>query len=165
MAQVRFLGLAHGAFLSVPCRRAGAVAVRIGDATGKIRRAQHRAAYRTALLLQVVIKAFGQCHHGVLRHRVSAHSRRRNQSGDRCGVEDVPLILCQKQRRKYLHAVDDALEIDPEHPVPFGDARFPNRPQRRDAGVVAHHVCRTPCGQGQFGERFDIVKLRHIDWQ
>jgi hypothetical protein len=84
-----------------------------------------------------VKERLGERHHGMLGHVVRAGAGRRDEAGDRSGVDDVALVLRDQPRREGAHAVDHAPEIDAEDPLPVADAVFPYRAEGRDARVVA----------------------------
>ena len=102
------------------------------------RRAQHR--HADAAARQLLLERFGERYDRVLRRRISAGAAAgpHLQSGDRRGVDDVPaLAVLADQRQHRAHAVDHAIEIDAQKPVPLferdgGDGLR----RRRHAGVV-----------------------------
>jgi len=91
---------------------------------------------------QIVMERLGERHHGMLGHVVRAGAGRRDEAGDRSGVDDVALVLRDQPRREGAHAVDHAPQIDAEDPLPVAGAVFPHRAEGRDARVVAHEVDR-----------------------
>src|SRR5687767_9946603 len=59
--------------------------------------------------------------------------------------------------------MDHAPQVDAQDPLPVGDAVFPHRAERRDAGVVAHHVQAAEPRQRLVAQAFDLRGLRHVD--
>jgi hypothetical protein len=61
-------------------------------------------------------------------------------SGDRRGVHHVTATAHEQQRKEGPHAVDDAVEVDAQCPVPQLDRPGPRVTHRCHPGVVAHDM-------------------------
>src|SRR6185503_2642084 len=138
------------------------VSLRIRDPGWHVRRAQERHAHPRAALAQVVMQRFGERHDRVLRHAVGAHAGRGDQARHRRGIDDVALVLGDQARGEGAHAVHYAEQIDAEDPLPFCLARFPNRPGKRDARVVADHVNRAQLLKTLPRKCLDFGGLGHV---
>src|SRR5208282_6095955 len=62
---------------------------------------------------------FAHRHDGIFRRAIRFHARRADKTGHRSRVDDVPtLAVALDQRHERLDAVDDALQIDVDDPIP-----------------------------------------------
>jgi hypothetical protein len=107
---------------------------------------QHRCPDLISDQIEIVVETFGKREHRVLGNAVDAHARRRHQSGHGGGVHDAALIGRvgsgggEHARGKAAHTVGDAIDIDGEQPLPVLFGAFPDRPARRDTGIVEQQI-------------------------
>jgi hypothetical protein len=82
-----------------------------------------------------------QAVHGELRCRVDPRPGAGHERRHRRGVHDVTALAVRLDPGDERHdAVDDAAEVDAEHPVPVLVRRVGDVVEQVDAGVVAEHV-------------------------
>jgi hypothetical protein len=106
----------------------------------------------------------GQPDDPVLRGGVGAEARPGDQAGHRGGVHDVPaLAVGLEYGQERVHAVDDAPQVDAEHPAPVVDCQVGDRGERPDARVVADHVHGTERLDGGAGQIGDALRVAHVD--
>jgi hypothetical protein len=72
------------------------------------------------------------------------------------------LALLDHARDERLDAVEDAVEVDAEHPAPLLERELPGQRYARDSGVVAEHVNRAELCKRALGERLDGVPARRV---
>ncbi len=102
-------------------------------------RADHRDA--DPVRQQAPAQRVGQPVHRELRRRVDARARAGDERGHRGRVDDVPALPVRLDpRHEGDDAVDDAAEVDAEHPVPVLVRRVGDVVEEVDAGVVAEDV-------------------------
>ena len=102
-------------------------------------------------------------HDRVLRRHVRAEIRIRLHTRRGGRVHDVLLTwLRLHARKKGLQPVDDAVEIDAEHPLPIRVGAPLERLERGDPGVVAEHMRGPEALVDILGERFDGAAVDHV---
>src|SRR5690606_9267401 len=77
---------------------------------------------------------------GVLGGGVGDADRHRDETGERGGVDDVPVPLLQHDRVGGVDAVHDALEVDVDRAVPVVERELLGQAADPDAGVVEDQV-------------------------
>ena len=79
--------------------------------------------------------------HGELRSRIDPRPGAGDERGHRRGVDDMTAVAVRLDPGDERHdAVDDAAEVDAEHPVPVLVRRVGDVVEEVDPGVVAEHV-------------------------
>ena len=84
--------------------------------------------------------------------------------GHRRGVDDVPVAVLDEVRQERAVAVDDAPQVDLEHPAPLvlDDPLAARRPDAGDAGVVAQHVHAAERVDRRVAQAVDRVAVGHV---
>jgi hypothetical protein len=83
-------------------------------------------------------------------------------AGDRGHVDEVPGFLLLHVRQRRSDAVQHALDVDVDHPVPFVDLEAFERRLRHQAGVVDHDVDAAVGLDRCIHQVLDLVALDHI---
>ena len=159
--------LAAGRLFSLKSGRP--VALTLADSCRHEVRAQHAGADLVADKTQVLIQRFAQRHHRMLADVVNAHIGRVEQAGHAGGVDDMALPRrvfrrrVEHHRREQANTVDDAPQIDAEHPLPVLDGVFPDQPARADAGVVEDEMRRAEMLEHRPAHRFHLPGVRDVE--
>ena len=112
--------------------------MRVRQLRGDRARRDHRRA--DVVRLDLLAQPFGDHAHGVLGRRVDRAAGADLVAGDRRDVDDVPGLLLLHVRQRRGDAVEHALDVDVDHPVPVVDLEALERRLRHQPGVVDHHV-------------------------
>ena len=89
---------------------------------------------------------FGQPDDGEFGRVVYAESRYGHLSRQRRRVDEVAaLAVCHDASGEGLHAIDHAVQVDADNPVPIGIGHFLHGPRDPDAGVVADDMHPAEC--------------------
>ena len=91
----------------------------------------------------------------MLGHGVGRRARHGGEAGHRRRVDDVARALLFHDGQERPDAVDDAVQVDADHPLPQLHRVAPRVTESEDPGVVAQHVSRPePLEReiGQFGD-------------
>src|SRR5512143_145055 len=95
---------------------------------------------------QLRCPAFAHSDHGEFRGAIRLHAWRRDHARHRCGIHEVAAFsMAFDQGREDFGAVDDALEVYVDDPVPIALVHRTKRTAHRDAGVVADEMDLAEC--------------------
>ena len=125
----------------------------------------HGAEYRDADVVrsQILLERLAQPHHGVLARVVDAETLRRDEPGHGRRVDDVSgLLLRDHARHEGFDPVDDAPEIDVQHPFPVAVRGRFEPAVDGDTGVVADDVRPAHLLPGALRERLHRSELGHV---
>ncbi len=101
---------------------------------------------------------------GELRRRVEEAGSSGDQAGARRGVDDVAVAAALDHAgHEGLDAVDDAVEVHADHPVPGLVAHAGGRGRAGDAGVVEQQRHRSEPGLDVVGQRGVRVAVAHVE--
>ncbi len=104
-------------------------------------RAEHRHADLGALRPQLQRQGLAEGHDAELGDRIAAGAGPHPEAAHRGGVDHVaPVRIGLQHRQEGLDAMDHALEVDAEDPVPVGRGHVGDLGAGADPGVVADHV-------------------------
>ena len=110
------------------------------------------------------IELLGEGYHAKLRDRVRPANGAAHQARHGGGVHNMPLLAASDHPRdETAHTVDDAPEVHIDHPTPVFRRELPHVPRAAaHASVVAEHVHSVETAVGALGQRFDLVRPRHV---
>src|SRR5262249_5647427 len=104
----------------------------------------------------------GEADDGVLARSVWADRRRIAQSGGAGGADDMARTLLGEQWSEYVDTVDDAAQVDVQHPVPDVERRIENRPARCDARVETDEVRGSEAGQRLVAQSLHVLDRTNV---
>ena len=108
-------------------------------------------------------QGLAQSDHAVLGDVVGAEVGHRDETGHGCGVDHVRrAALLEHEGHEHTDPVDDAPQVDAEHPLPVPLGVGPDRSAHTDAGVVVDEVHGAELGHGGVCERLDGVPVGHV---
>ena len=141
----------------------GTVAVGAPDVGRDERRHEHGDADLRSHRAKVVGEAFGESDRGELRRVVRPRIRVGEQPAHRRGVDDVAVgVLLEHAGHEAADRVDDAVEVDAEHPLPVAQRALPQQSAREHPGVVAQHVRAAMVGECSVGQPLHRIAVRDI---
>jgi hypothetical protein len=73
-----------------------------------------------------------------------------------------PSPLFDQQRSEGTYPVDDAVQVDAQHPLPVLERLRPDRSGRGDAGVVDHDVDGAEPGDSGVAQSLDLDGVAHV---
>src|SRR6266568_5604169 len=139
----------------------GAVALARADVRAHAHRTENR--HSDVVRPQVFLKCLAEPHHRVLARVVDAEPLGGDEPGHGRGVDDMAgLLLGDHARDEGLHPVDDAPEIDGEHPLPVTVGGGLEPAVDGHPGVVADDVHAAHLRPRALGEGFHRGELRHV---
>ena len=112
--------------------------------------------------LQFEIQPLAQGHHTGLGDVVGRRARHRHETGHRRRVHDVALALVFHDRQERANAVDDAIEVDPDHPFPRAERAAPRVAFAHHPGVVTQHMGSTEASHRGVGEGLHLGLERSV---
>ena len=99
----------------------------------------------------------------MLAHVVGPGEGRVDQARHGNRIDDMSgLALFEKDRNEGAKAVEYAVHVDPENPLPVARRRLPGESSRKNAGVVAQDMNLAEAFESGLGERTQIVGLQDI---
>ena len=147
----------------------GPVTVALADTGRHEIRAQHTGAELVTDEAQILVKRFAQGNHRMFADVVNAHIGGIEQPGHAGGVDDVALpgrvFRCRGQHhgREQAHAMDDAPEINPQHPFPVLHGVFPDQAAGANASVVEDKVRRAKTLEHRLAHGLHLIGIGHIE--
>src|SRR5436190_8266139 len=139
----------------------GTVALARADVRAHAHRTEDR--HADAVGAQVLVESLAEPHHGVLARVVDAEALGGDEPGHGCGIDDVAgLLLGDQARDEGLHAVDDAPQVDREHPFPVAMGGGFQAAVYGHPGIVADDVCAAHLRPRALGEGLHGGQLRHV---
>ena len=116
---------------------------------------------------KVVKERLGKRDHGVLRHVVDPHERRREPAGHGGRVDDMagfPVGLGREHaRNEVADAVHHAHQVDPHYPLPVALGVFPQVATAADPGVVHQQVYAAQLRERAVRELRHLAAVRNVD--
>ena len=100
---------------------------------------------------------------GVLDGDVRRQERHRDETGDRCRVDDAAAALLGHDRVRRLHAVDHTPQVDVDDPIPVRDPELEIVAADGDPGVVEDQVETAVCGDCVVDQRLHGRGVPDVD--
>ncbi|CAM2163047.1 hypothetical protein BC2230_120062 [Burkholderia cepacia] len=110
-------------------------------------------------------QTFGDRANRELRARIHGAPRAEHlQPHDGRDVDEVARVLFFEYRQRRGDAVQEALDVDVDHPVPLVGLAQRKWRDRHQTSVVHHDVEATMLRYDVADQAVDLVLIRHIDW-